>query len=88
MQSTHDRSDGDLEHVGDLLIGETLDVGEQHRKEEVLGQVFEGTFDFVVGEEVDDFLLGTATLEMVRQCGCSLVEVELIEVSEVGFLRT
>src|SRR6266508_4953155 len=34
MQAAHHRADRDVEDLGDLLVRETLDVGEQHGKPE------------------------------------------------------
>ena len=42
MQTTHHRTDRNLEDVGDLLVGETFDIGEEHGDAELLGQGFEG----------------------------------------------
>src|SRR5262245_64751657 len=60
MEPTHDGSDRDIEDFGDLLVRETLDVGEQHGQPELLGQRLDGAFDLVVGEPIEQFVLGAA----------------------------
>src|SRR2546423_2188169 len=38
VEPAHDRSDRDLEDLGDLLVRETLDIGQQHGHPELLGE--------------------------------------------------
>ena len=49
-QATHHRADRDVEDVGDLLVGEVLQVGEDHRQPEVDGHRVDGP-QHVVGEQ-------------------------------------
>ena len=58
MDPTHHGADRGLHDVGDLLIGEPLDVGEVHRDPEVLGDGLQRVLDVAVREVVDGFRLG------------------------------
>ena len=60
MQPTHDRADRHIHDLGDLLVGETLDVGEQHGHPELLGQRLERLLHHLVGDAVEHLGLGRA----------------------------
>src|SRR5690242_11761382 len=53
MDATHHGADGNVEDLGDLLVGEALDVGEDHGHPELLRQRLEGLLDLVVGECIE-----------------------------------
>lgn len=50
VESGHDRSYGGVHDLGNLLVGETLDVGEVDRQAPVLAQLVEGRLDLLVGQ--------------------------------------
>ena len=58
VQAGHHGTDRNVEHLGDLLVGESLHVGEQHGQAERLGQVVERLLDVVVGDQVEELVLG------------------------------
>ena len=60
MQPTHDRADGHIHDLGDLLVGETFDVGEQHGHPELLGQGLERLLHHLVGDALEHLGLGGA----------------------------
>src|SRR5438045_4123572 len=61
MEPAHHRADGNVEDLGDLLVGEALDVGEQHGHAKRLRQRLQRLLHLGVGEEVENLLLGAAT---------------------------
>src|SRR5919106_4842148 len=61
METTHHRTNRDVEDLGDLLVGEPLDVGQQHRHAEVLGQRLQRLLHLGVGEPLEQLVLGAAT---------------------------
>src|SRR5580765_7963375 len=61
VEPRHHRADGDVEDLGDLLVREVLDVGEQDGQAEVLREVFQRPLDLVVGEQIEQRVLGAAT---------------------------
>ncbi len=58
MKPRHHRSDRDVEDLGDLLVGEPLDVGEEHRHPEVLGERLERSLYVTVDELIQRRFLG------------------------------
>jgi hypothetical protein len=50
MEPAHHGADRHVHDLGDLLVGETLDVGEQHGHPELLGQGLEGGLHHLVGD--------------------------------------
>ena len=87
MQPTHDRTDRNVHDLGDLLVRETLDISEQNRDPELLGQVLERLLHRLVGNRVEDLglgpLLGLDRLEPAD----ALVQVEVLDVVELDLLR-
>ena len=87
MESRHHGADRDVEHLGDLLVREPLDVGEEHRESEVVRELLERLLHLVVGEEVEKLLLG----RHAGGCGLhrteTLVQVQVLDVAEIGLLR-
>src|SRR5947209_17864444 len=51
VQTAHDRTDRDVEDVGDLLVREPLDVGEQHGEAEVLRERLDRFLHLGLGEQ-------------------------------------
>ena len=60
MQPTHDRADGDVHDLGDLLVREAFDVGEEHGHPELLRQRLERFLHHLVGDLVEHLRLGGA----------------------------
>src|SRR5918995_1808973 len=58
VKPRHHGADRDVEHLGDLLVREALHVGEDHRQPEVVGQFLERPLDLVIGEQVEELVLG------------------------------
>src|SRR6476661_3400029 len=48
MEARHHRADRDVEDLGDLLVREALDVGEQDSDSELLGEILERLLHLVV----------------------------------------
>ena len=87
MQPAHHRADRNVEDLGDLLVREALDVGQQHRHAELLGQRLEGLLHLGVGEPVEQLVLGAATGQRRLEAAEPAVEVEVLDVVEVGLAR-
>jgi hypothetical protein len=85
MQPRHHGTDRDVEDLGDLLVREPLHVGEEDREPEVLGQVLEGLLDLVVGEQIEELLLGRQAAGRLERPEPT-VQVEVLDVLEVGLL--
>ena len=60
MQPRHHGADRRAHDVGDLLVGEALDVGEVDRQPELLGQLLQGLLDVAVRQPVQRLGLGRA----------------------------
>src|SRR5436190_7595154 len=60
MEPAHDGPDRDLHDVGDLLVGEPLDVGEQDGHAELLGQRLERLLHDLVRHALEHLGLGRA----------------------------
>src|SRR5687767_5887815 len=86
MQSTHHGTDRDVEDLGDLLVGEALDVGQQDRHPEGLRQGLEGVLHLVVGEELEHRVLGALGDPGLVDAAEAPVEVEVLDVGEVGLV--
>jgi hypothetical protein len=90
VDPAHDRSDGHVGDLGDLLVGEALDVGQEHgHPERASGSASMAAFTSVVGEPVQRLVLGAPTEpgEPDRPTG-QAVEVEVLDVLDVGDLGT
>ena len=53
VEPRHDGADGDVEDLGDLLVLEALDVGQQHGHAELLGEGLEGRLDLAFGDLIE-----------------------------------
>jgi len=60
VQPAHHGTDRDLEDVGDLLVAESLDIGEQDGHAELLRQGLDGLLDLVIRVDVEQLVLGAA----------------------------
>jgi hypothetical protein len=60
VQPAHDGADRSAHDLGDLLVGEALDVGQVDRHPEVLGQRLQGLLDVGVRQVVQRLHLGAA----------------------------
>ena len=58
VQPGHHRADRRVHDLGDLLVRETLDVGEVDRVAEVVGQLLQGVLDVAVGQVLERLHLG------------------------------
>ena len=58
VQPRHHGADRRAHDLGDLLVGEALDVGEVDREPEVLGELLEGVLDVGVGQVLERLGLG------------------------------
>src|SRR3954447_151316 len=87
MQPTHHRAYRDVEDLGDLFVGETLHIGQQHGHAELLGQGLERLFDVGLGEVVEHLLLGAAAGGGCLQPAQAAVQVQVFDVVELGLLR-
>ena len=86
MDATHHGSDGNIEDLGDLLVGETLDIGQDHGHPELLRDRLERLLHLVVGERVERFGLG-GTLGVGRLEPAQPAEdVEVLDVVEVDLV--
>ena len=88
MEPRHHRPDRDVEDLGDLLVRETLDIGEQHGHPELLGQRLERLLDLVVGEAVEQLVLGAAAERRRLEPAQPPVEVQVLDVLEVMLVGT
>ena len=60
MEATHHCSDGYVENLGDLLVGESFHVAQQHGHAELLREGLDGFLDLGFGEVVEHLVLGAA----------------------------
>ena len=88
VDPAHDRADRHVGDLGDLLVGESLDVGQQHGHPERLGQRLDGRLHVLVGEAVERLVLGARARSAPPDAGQALVEVEVLDVLDVGDLGT
>ena len=58
IEPTHDRPDWRSHDLGDLLVGESLDIGQQNNLPELVGQPVESVKDLLVGQPVQGFQFG------------------------------
>ena len=58
MKPRHHGSYRDAGDVGDLLVAESFDVGQQDRRAELLGQRLQSSFYFFVGDAIDQLRFG------------------------------
>src|SRR3954468_3343790 len=84
MQSTHHRAYRDVEDLGDLFVGETFHVSQQHGHPELLGQRLHRLFDIGLGEVVEHLFLGAATGRGRLQPAQAAVEIQVLDVVELG----
>ena len=87
MQPTHHRAYRDVEDLGDLLVREAFDIGQQDGHAELLGERLQRLFDIGLGEVVEHLLLGAAASGGRLQPAQPAVEVEVFDVVELGLLR-
>ena len=86
MQPTHHGADRDVHDLGDLLVGETLDVGEQHGHPELLRERLERLLHHLVGDAVEHLGLGGAARVGRLEPAEAAVQVEVLGVVEVDLL--
>ena len=86
MESAHHRSDGNVEDLGDLLVGETFHVGKHDGHAELLGNGLERLFHLGVGDALEHLGLRAAPGHGRFQASEPAVEVEVLHVLEVGLL--
>src|SRR5438876_2056075 len=84
VQSAHHRTDGDVEDLGDLLVGETLDVGEEHGHAELLGQLLDRLLHLTLRQVVEQLVLGAAPGGRPLEPAEVPVEREGLDVVDVG----
>src|ERR1700704_915045 len=60
METTHDRSNGNIHDLGDFLVRKSLDIRKENRHPELLREVFEGRLDDLVGDALEHLRLGAA----------------------------
>src|SRR4051812_3890674 len=77
VEATHDRTDRNIEDLGDLLVGKAFHVAEQHGDPELLGQRLERLFDLALGEPFEDLLLGALAGGSTLETAEAPVEVEV-----------
>ncbi len=87
MEPGHDGTDGDVHDLGDLLVGETLHIGQQHREAEVLGQVLDGSLDVRFHEALQYLLLGASGRAARFGTAEPLVQVEILELAHLHLGR-
>src|SRR4051794_3424539 len=87
MQPTHHGTDRDVEDVGDLLVGEALDIGEEDGQPEVLGQRLDRLLDLGLREEVHELVLGAAAGPRLLQPTQAPVQVEVLDVVQIRLVR-
>src|SRR5215204_4334328 len=88
MEAAHDGSDGDVEDLGDLLVGEALDVGQQDGQSELLGQGLDGLPDLALGQDVEELVLGAPAGPGPLEAAEAAVEVEVLDLVQVGLVRS
>ena len=86
MESGHHGTDRNVEHLGDLLVGEALHIGEQHGQTERLRKVVERLLDVVIGDQVEQLVLGRTARRRGLDRSDPAVQVEILDVGEVGLL--
>ena len=83
VQPRHDGTDRDVEDVGDLLVGETLQIGEEDRDAEVLRQFLHGLLDVRLDQPVEDPVFGGAG-GLCRLLGADpAIEIEVFDRTEI-----
>src|SRR5439155_6194305 len=80
MQTAHHGADRDIEDIGDLLVGEALDVGQQHSHAELLGEGLDGLLHLGVGEVGQHLLLRALADPRRLEATEAAVEVEVLDV--------
>ncbi len=88
MDPAHDRPDRNVGDVGYLLVRKTLDVGEQNGYPERFGERLDRPLHLVVGYPLEQFILRRSPRARGRELTQTLVEVEVLDVLDVGLLRT
>jgi hypothetical protein len=83
VQPAHHRADRDVEDLGDLLVREPSDVGEQDGHAEDLRQVLDRLLHLGVAEGVHQLVLGAAA-EGPPRGRRGAVEVEVLDLVELG----
>src|SRR5271165_4977434 len=86
MEPAHDRPYRYVHDVGDLFVGETLDIGKEHRHPERLRKRLQSCLDLVICDPGEGLVLGAAADSLVRAPEAP-EEVELLDVVELGLLR-
>ena len=86
MEPTHDRADGHIHDLGDLLVGETLDVGEQHGHPELLGQRLQRLLHHLVGDALEHLGLGGAIGGHRLEPAETAVQEEVLAVVEIDLV--
>jgi hypothetical protein len=86
MEPRHHRSDGHPDHLGDLFIGEALDV-EEDRGPELLGKGRERLLHLARNDAVEKLLLWIRGIRPRGVLGHAPVEGELVDVVQLGGLR-
>ncbi len=88
VEPTHHGADRDLEDLGDLLVGEALDVGEEHGHPELLRQVLERLLHLRVGEPLEQLVLCASTGQSGLEAAEPAVHVQILDVVEIALPRT
>ena len=86
MQAAHYRPHRNVHDLGDLLVREPLDVGQQHRHAELLGQRLERLLHDLVGHALEHLGLGRAPDLRGLDATEPPIERELLDVVELGLL--
>src|SRR4051794_39121993 len=86
VQPTHHRADGNVEDLGDLLVREPLDIGQQHRHPKLLRQRLDRLLHLGVGDVVEHLLLGAVTGGGGLEAPEPAVQVEVLHVVQLGLL--
>jgi len=78
VQPGHHSADRRVHDLGDLFVGEALDVGQVHRQTEVFGDLLQRTFDVRVGQMIQSLGLGRSkTLGSVRLGTSQLIVLDI-----------
>ena len=77
-EATHDSTDGDIKDMSDLLVGEVIEVSEDHDGAELIGEGLEGLFD-VSGEGSKEGTFFGVLVEL----GALAIDEVLFNVAEV-----
>ena len=88
MDPAHDRADGHIGDLGDLLVRESFDIGQQDGHPERVGQRLDGRLDVGVGEPLEGLVLGAPAQPGGLLAGQVAVEVQVLDVLHVGDLGT